>query len=165
MSAPQITDSKEILKDVKLKCKNLSITDIYDLQMYLKRIAVDKKKHIMFSTNKRTWIYGSLAQYVSSGLGYDITKNCNEVIYTFARYAFVAIIHEKIKEEDSTKMGWSVIGRAIKKTHATAIRSNKMSSLEIEMNNIEYILIHDKVSRLINEYLIKLSNDNNGESN
>lgn len=142
----------------------LSLNEIYDLQLLLRRKAHERKEEQKENMKSIENSYPELVEYISNKLGFDIKDKSRKRDYVFARFAFVGVLHEKIDAECEGKKGWSIIGRCINKDHATVIHCYRMHELETATNNLTYNEMYLKVNDLINQFFNK-DNDNNGESN
>ncbi len=141
----------------------ISLNEIYDLQLLLKRKAYERKEEQKQNIKSVENSYPELVDFVSKGLGFDIKDKSRKRDYTFARFAFVGIMHEKIETECEGKKGWSIIGKCINKDHATVIHCYRMHELETATNNLTYNEMYLKVHELITKFFNK-KDDNNGES-
>lgn len=141
----------------------LSLNEIYDLQLLLRRKAYERKEEQRQNIKAVENSYPELVDFVSKGLGFDIKDKSRKLDYTFARFAFVGIMHEKIDAECEGKKGWSIIGKCINKDHATVIHCYRMHELETATNNVRYNEMYLNVHGLITKFFNK-KDDNNGES-
>lgn len=83
----------------------------------------------------------------------DLRATCRKRKYIFNRYAFVGVIHEIIIENEIIFRGWSLIGKALKKDHASIIHMNKMHKIEMQVGSEDYLKIYDNMNTIITDYI------------
>lgn len=91
----------------------------------------------------------AMADYLINEKGVNLLKKSRKTEYTFARFAFIAIIKDRYLTDSK---GWTIIGRILGKDHATIWHGYNVHLQEIEYNNEDYLIIFNKIETFINEF-------------
>lgn len=136
------------------KAKESVDAEIKELTIQIKKLT-DKSKEL-FKYKKQLRIQQikyckGLIDFVSLQLGYDVTKKTNKTEYSNARFVIAKhFLPYGINKKDNIPL--TVCESVLNISHATVLHGVKMYNKYKETNDIQFMVLSDKIEDIIKQY-------------